>query len=81
MRLYEVPARSKADYETLDPDLKAIGAAYTAGLNYFLEKHPQVKPRLIKHFEPWHVVAFDRFTHAVVHVFQVAREETGAGRV
>ncbi len=44
------------------PDLKAIGAAYTAGLNYFLEKHPQVKPRLIKHFEPWHVVAFDRFT-------------------
>ncbi len=62
IRMYEVPARSKADFEQLDPDLKAIGAAYTAGLNYFLEKHPQVKPRLIKHFEPWHVVAFDRFT-------------------
>jgi acyl-homoserine lactone acylase PvdQ len=62
MRLYEVPARSKADYDTLDPQLKAIGTAYAAGLNYFLEKHPQVKPRLIKHFEPWFVVAFDRFT-------------------
>ncbi len=60
--MYEVPARSKVDYEQLDPELKAIGAAYTAGLNYFLEKHPHVKPRLIKHFEPWHVVAFDRFT-------------------
>jgi penicillin amidase len=62
IRMYELPARSKADFEQFDPDLKAIGAAYTAGLNYFLEKHPQVKPRLIKHFEPWHVVAFDRFT-------------------
>ncbi len=62
MRLYEVPARSKTDYETLDPQLKAIGTAYAAGLNYYLEKHPQVKPRLIKHFEPWFVVAFDRFT-------------------
>jgi acyl-homoserine-lactone acylase len=62
IRMYEVPTRSKADFEQLDPELKAIGAAYAAGLNYFLEKHPQVKPRLIKHFEPWHVVAFDRFT-------------------
>ncbi len=62
MRMYEVPARSKADFEQLDPQLKAIGRAYTAGLNYFLETHPQAKPRLIKHFEPWFVVAFDRFT-------------------
>lgn len=61
IRMYEVPSRSKADYEKLDADLKAIGEAYVAGLNYYLEKHPQVKPRLLTHFEPWYVVAFDRF--------------------
>src|SRR5579862_1567064 len=28
LRMYEVPSRSKADYEQLDPNLKAIGEAY-----------------------------------------------------
>jgi acyl-homoserine-lactone acylase len=62
MHLFEVPSRSKADYETMDPAFKPIAEAYVAGLNYYLEKHPNVHPRLLTHFEPWHVVAFDRFT-------------------
>jgi acyl-homoserine-lactone acylase len=62
MRLFEVPSRSKADYDGMEPDLKALAEAYTAGLNFFLKNHPEVKPRLLTHFEPWYVVAFDRFT-------------------
>jgi acyl-homoserine-lactone acylase len=62
MHLFEVPSRSKADYEKMDPGLKGIAEAYTAGLNYYLEKHPNTHPRLLTHFEPWYVVAFDRFT-------------------
>src|SRR5580700_7514812 len=62
IHLYEVPARSKADYDQMSPEVKAIAEAYTAGLNYYLEKHPNVHPRLLTHFEPWQVVAFDRFT-------------------
>jgi acyl-homoserine-lactone acylase len=62
IHLYEVPGRSRADYDQMSPEVKAIAEAYTAGLNYYLEKHPNVHPRLLTHFEPWQVVAFDRFT-------------------
>ena len=30
-------------------------------MNYYLAVNPQVKPRLITHFEPWHPLAFRRF--------------------
>jgi len=59
-RAFEIVRRSKADYETLDPAMKTLCEAFTAGLNYYLETHPEVHPRLITHFEPWHVVAYGR---------------------
>ena len=34
--------------------------AFAGGLNYYLATHPETKPRLITHFEPWHVLAFGR---------------------
>ncbi len=59
-RSFEIVPRSKADFEKADPDVKTIGEAFAAGLNYYLEKHPEVKPRLITHFEPWMPSAFER---------------------
>ncbi|HWO01594.1 MAG TPA: penicillin acylase family protein, partial [Blastocatellia bacterium] len=35
--------------------------ALTEGLNYFLARNPQVKPRLITKFEPWQTFATTRF--------------------
>jgi len=32
--------------------------AFADGLNYFLYKHPDVKPRVITHFEPWMALSF-----------------------
>src|SRR5439155_11931452 len=32
--------------------------AWADGLNFFLAKHPEVKPRVIKHFEPWMALTF-----------------------
>src|SRR5438093_2133628 len=32
--------------------------AFADGLNYFLYKHPAVKPRVIRHFEPWMALSF-----------------------
>lgn len=60
-RMFEIEKRSRADYEKLDEDVKAVADGYIAGVNYYLEKNPDVKPRLITRFEPWHLVAFDRF--------------------
>ncbi len=59
-RSFEIPRQAEADYAKMEPSLKAICEGYTAGLNYYLAKHPQFKPRLITKFEPWHVLAYER---------------------
>jgi hypothetical protein len=33
--------------------LKGLMNAFADGLNYYLARHPEVKPRVIKRFEPW----------------------------
>ncbi|MFL6208489.1 MAG: penicillin acylase family protein [Pyrinomonadaceae bacterium] len=46
-----------AQYERAAPRIRALCDASAAGLNYFLARNPQIKPRLITHFEPWYVYA------------------------
>ncbi len=46
-----------AHYQRAAPRIRALCAAYAAGLNYYLARNPQVRPRLITHFEPWYVFA------------------------
>ncbi len=59
-RAFEIPQRSQADFANLDPKLQRMGEAFIAGLNYYLDTHPRVKPRLLKRFEPWYLLAFAR---------------------
>ncbi|MBN1854504.1 MAG: penicillin acylase family protein [Pirellulales bacterium] len=59
-RAFEVVPRSREDFPKLDAKARSLCIAFTDGLNYFLAKHPSVRPRLIDHFEPWHVLAFWR---------------------
>ena len=44
---------AKADYKKAAPWLKKILNSYADGINYYLYKHPEVKPSLLAHFEPW----------------------------
>jgi len=72
-RSFEVVRRSQADYQQLKPEHQAMAAAFAEGINRFLEKHPEEKPRLITHFEPWHALAMDRhmildFTYRAAHI-------------
>ncbi len=60
-RSFEIVGTSKADFPQLEPPIRAICEAYAAGLNHFLASHPEVKPRLITHFEPWNVIAYERY--------------------
>ncbi len=59
-RAFQVPQRSQEDVEKLDPNARMLVEAFTAGINYYLDTHPEVEPRLIKRFEPWHMLAFGR---------------------
>lgn len=53
-RLFETNKKAQEEYKKLTPQIRALCDAYAAGLNYFLEKNPNVKPRLIIRFEPWY---------------------------
>jgi acyl-homoserine-lactone acylase len=60
------------EYSKLSPQTKEICQATADGLNYFLEKNPQVKPRLITKFEPWHLLAFGRFAQYQLFIYRRA---------
>jgi acyl-homoserine lactone acylase PvdQ len=52
-RLYMTTDEAKAAYESAPEWLKVLCRSFADGLNYYLETHPDVKPALITHFEPW----------------------------
>ncbi len=58
MKLFIDPANLKALYARSPAWLKALMVAWADGLNYYLATHPQVKPRVITHFEPWMALSF-----------------------
>jgi acyl-homoserine-lactone acylase len=58
MKLFIAPADMKAKYQQSPAWLKALMNAWAGGLNYYLYKHPEVKPRVITRFEPWMALTF-----------------------
>jgi acyl-homoserine-lactone acylase len=61
VRSFELPGRSQQDFETARPEYQLYARAFAEGVNFYLDKHPREKLRLLKRFEPWHVVAIDRY--------------------
>ncbi|NHZ80293.1 acylase [Massilia sp. CCM 8695] len=58
MKMYITPEGMKASYAASPAWLKKLMIAFADGLNFYLHTHPEVKPRLITHFEPWMALAF-----------------------
>ena len=58
MKIFISPEAMKTQYETCPAWLKALMNAWADGLNFYLAKHPAVKPRVIKRFEPWMALSF-----------------------
>jgi penicillin amidase len=69
-RALEIVKISQSGYSKLSPQMKDICQAAADGLNYFLEKNPQVKPRLITKFEPWHLPAFGLFAQYQLFIYR-----------
>ena len=57
-RLYVSEPELKADYDRSPLAMQRLMNAWADGLNYFLATHPQVKPRVLKRFEPWMALSF-----------------------
>lgn len=58
--LFDIVARSKRDFETLEEPYKTFSEAFAAGYNYYLQTHPEVKPRLLTHYEPYYMLCYER---------------------
>ncbi len=58
MKLFINPDTMKAKYAASPAFLKALMVAWADGLNFYLEKHPAVKPKVIAKFEPWMALTF-----------------------
>src|SRR6202166_2914718 len=58
MKLFIDPAELKKEYADSPTWLQALMNSFADGLNFYLYKHPEVKPRVIKHFEPWMALSF-----------------------
>jgi acyl-homoserine-lactone acylase len=58
MKLFIDPVALKAEYAASPSWLRALMDSFADGLNYYLFKHPEVKPRVIQHFEPWMALSF-----------------------
>src|SRR5205814_8842708 len=58
MKLFIDPSALQAEYKTSPAWLKTLMDSFADGLNFYLYKHPDVKPRVIQHFEPWMALSF-----------------------
>ena len=46
------------EYKAAAPGFKKLMDAFADGVNYYLYKHPDVKPSVFQHFEPWYALMF-----------------------
>jgi len=58
MRLFIDPDSLRALYRASPPWLKALMNAWADGLNFYLSRHPEVRPRVLTRFEPWMALSF-----------------------
>jgi acyl-homoserine-lactone acylase len=58
MKLFIDPVELKKLYAASPGWLKDLMDAWADGLNFYLLKHPNVKPRVIERFEPWMALSF-----------------------
>jgi len=67
---------AKEEYKTSPIWLKKLLHAYADGINYYLQKHPEVKPRLITHFEPWFPLLWTDGSIGAISTGDVTEKET-----
>ncbi len=57
-RLFVSEEELKTSYARSPTAMQKLMTAWADGLNYFLATHPQVKPRVLRRFEPWMALSF-----------------------
>ena len=63
------------DYNNSPEWLKKLMNAYADGINYYLYKHPDTKPALLTHFEPWYPMLWTDGSIGAIDVADVTVNE------
>ncbi len=80
IRTLEIPRLAKAEFDRSSPQLRPLLDSFADGINYYLEHHPQVRPRLLTRFEPWYMLAFNRYVLYYLFLYGetgIPKEDTG----
>ncbi len=64
-----------ADYRKAPDWLKKLLHAFADGINYYLYKHPEVKPAALSHFEPWYPLMFTDGAYISTNTGGLERED------
>jgi acyl-homoserine-lactone acylase len=59
----EIPRFAREEYARLDQHMRLLCDAFAAGFNYYVARHPEVRPRLLTKIEPWFTLAFIRYNY------------------
>ncbi len=62
-RALEIPRLAREEYARLDRHMRSLCDGFAAGFNYYLQRHPEVRPRLLTKIEPWYTLAFIRYNY------------------
>ncbi|RFZ83353.1 acylase [Mucilaginibacter terrenus] len=66
------------DYNASNPAFKKLLDAFADGVNYYLYKHPEVKPLVFKKFKPWFALMFTDGSVAATETGDISPKETQA---
>jgi acyl-homoserine-lactone acylase len=58
-----IPRLAQEEYARLDRHMRLLCDAFAAGFNYYIARHPEVRPRLLAKIEPWYTLAFIRYNY------------------
>ncbi len=77
IRLIIDQGEAKKDFARAPQWLKQLLQAYADGINYYLYKHPETKPALLTHFEPWYPLLWTDGSIGAISTGDVTEQETG----
>lgn len=77
IRCLELERLAREEYERADPRVRALCDAAADGLAWYLATHPDVQPRLVERFEPWHFLAAEY----ALHLYLLAQARDGIGEL
>lgn len=66
------------EYQTSAPSFKKLLDAFADGVNYYLYKHPNVKPMVFQKFKPWFALMFTDGSVAATETGDITPKETQA---